>query len=394
MPSGDATIGIDSRVDDTLVAMRHAARALTSPTASQPDELRAMMAARDALDAAITEGLAEMEATRGFEVEDASSLAVWAARELQMGSAEARARVRTAHALRDLPEARSAYARGLMSFAHARLFEFAMRHVGRDETIALEPVLVGVATAAEPAELKKVVRHTKAVQHPDELDEAWIRGMEARDLHVSKFADGWFVNGFLPIHVGARLDAVLTSFSVPREAGDTRTAAQRRVDGLDLLLTRVLADGLPTDGTVVPQIHVVVDAGTLQAALVPAAEPLFTPHEPAMLVGFGRIGRRLLAHLTCGAALTPILVEDVELDHTVLDVGRAERAATRKQRRAVWLEQGGTCDTSHCRNSIDHIHHRWAWSAGGPTDMANLVGLCHACHVYTHARDGTGCAAA
>lgn len=371
---------VSGDVDATLAALRSAAQALTSPTTSLADEVRALAVARNALDAALTDSLAEMEQTRGFEAEDASSLPTWAAREVRMDPAETRARVRASHALRDLPSVRTAFAGGRVSFEHARLFAYSTRHVGHQETRDLESVLLDLAAVAEPSVLRQAVRYAKAVIHPDSLDEAWIRGMERRDLTLAKLEDGWHVNGFLPIDVGAKLATVLTSLSVPRGADESRSAAQRRVDGLDTLLTRVLADGLPTDGTVTPQLHVIVEAEP--------ADP-GEPAAPAVLTGFGPIGPRLLEQIACGATMTPYRVEVVEGRRHLIDVGKAQRLATRKQRQAIWLTQGGICHRSHCRNPIDHLHHVTPWSRGGPTAVDNLVGLCHACHTHTHARDGT-----
>ena len=39
-----------------------------------------------------------------------------------------------------------------------------------------------------------------------------------------------------------------------------------------------------------------------------------------------------------------------------------------------------------CTGRNEHAHHRRLRSAGGPTTAANLLGVCHRCHAWIHAR--------
>lgn len=375
--------------ESTIEAMRGAAGAMRSPVSSVHDEVRALKQARDAIDSAIASRLAEMEAARAHELENASSLTTWARRELRMEAAETHTYLRAARAARDLPELAVAFGAGRTSLKHANLAAFSIKHVGLEPTRQIESPLVESAQAHAPGRIKRLIDRLRASVHPEQLDKAWIDGMAKADFNLHKTFEGWHVTGFLPIETGAKFKAVLESLSVPRASADDRTAAQRRVEGLDALLTDVLARGLPTDGTVAPQIHVFVDAGTLQQALAPATESAFEPADPATLVGFGHIGPMLLRHLTEGAGLTPILVDRIEPNPRVLDVGRTRRLATTKQRHAVWVHQAGQCANDGCANSIDDLHHLTAWFAGGATSIDNLSGLCQKCHQYWHARDGT-----
>ena len=72
-------------VDTTIATMRDAARVLRSVTSSTADEVKALAAVRNAVDAAMCERLAAMDAAREHEVDGASSIATWARRELQPG---------------------------------------------------------------------------------------------------------------------------------------------------------------------------------------------------------------------------------------------------------------------------------------------------------------------
>jgi hypothetical protein len=107
--------------------------------------------------------------------------------------------------------------------------------------------------------------------------------------------------------------------------------------------------------------------------------------KPAVLEGFGPIGPQLLAHLLCGAELTPFLIRTIQRNTEVLDVGRTERYATPRQAKAISLRQNGRCAAPGCRHPIAHHHHTRWWSEGGRTDLHDLVGLCRKCHTLVHA---------
>lgn len=373
-----------THIDQLLSVMHDAVAVLESVSSSAADELRVMKVLQDATSAALSQGLAEFNETRAYEGEDATSTVVWARRELHLDAGEVRQHLRCADAMRSLPQLKDHAVAGGLSGRHVNLFAFSLRHVGRDETAAIEAQLVDYAVSAAPSKLKEKVDEFRARIHPEELDLNWIKGLDKQHISLARLETGWHLTGHLPIDTGVKLKQVLDSLAVPTDAGDTRSAMARRLDGFDRLLSRVLADGLPTDGTVRPQLHVIVEAGTLKAALAPDPETEFTATVPARLVGFGCIGPRLLRYLTGDSDLTPVLVEKIEPNATVLDVGRTHRYATPKQRHAIWIRQNGECATTGCHNSIDHLHHETPWSAGGLTDLDHLTGRCHACHTHLH----------
>lgn len=366
--------------------LRSVAHTLRSPTSALTDELRALAQLRNAIDAAMSNRLSSLDETRGFEAEGASNTVSWARRELRMDASDTRHTLRAKRTATVLPSVGRAFGSGSLSARHVQMFTYALKHVGESETMAACQALVEFALTNEPSELGSLVRQVRDLTHPDDLDARWVAGMDRADLHLSKLMEGWHLTGFLPQEVGARLDALLRSWTVPISAQDNRTPADRRINNLDQLLERALADSLPTDGTIRPQIHVTVDAGSFRRALTPHDDTvLFEPLAPATLTGFGHIGPKLLRYLTCEAAIEPILIDKIDRNHHVLDVGRSQRLATAKQRTAIWHNQGGQCAAPGCRHSISHVHHvRWH-SRGGPTNLDNLIGLCGQCHRLVHA---------
>ncbi len=367
-------------------AMREAAWVLRSVSTSTSDELRAIEVAIRALQAAKCERLAEMDVTRKHEAEGASSIGTWARRELHQDAGLTRQMVRAASTCRDLPAVGEAARSGAISFGHVNSFTYALKHVGVEETRQLDEPLVEIAKALTPAEFHAKVRQIRDVLHPDDLDRAWLDGMDKRDIRLAKTVEGWHLTGFLDIETGAKLDAILKNLSVPRDGGDERSPAERRMDALDEMCTRVLGNGLPSDNGIRPHITVTVEAETLTSIAVPSApRPMDLDAEPAVLQGFGPIGPALLAHLLCGAEVTPILISTIERNVEILDVGRTERYATPRQAKAISLRQNGACAAPGCRHPISHNHHIVWHSRGGATDLHNLLGLCRKCHSLVHA---------
>ncbi len=372
-------------VETTIATLRDAASAMRSVTTSTADEIRALSDARNAIDAALSERLAVMDEAREHEAEGASSIGTWARRELHQDAGLTLQMVRAAATFRALPAVGEAARSGAISSDHVKSFSYALKHVGVEETQLIEAPLLEVATHVAPSEFHAKVRQIRAVMHPHDLDQAWLKGMDKRDIRLAKTTEGWHVTGFLDIETGAKLNTILTTLSVPRDADDQRSPSERRMDALDGLCSRVLEHGLPADNGVRPHINVTADAETLQAmANDEARRSLDLDVQPATLEGFGPIGPQLLAHLLCGAELTPFLIKTIDKNTEVLDVGRTERLATPRQAKAISLRQQGVCAAPSCWHPIAHNHHiRW-WSQGGWTDLDNLIGLCRKCHSLVH----------
>lgn len=372
--------------ETTIATLRDAARAMRSVTTSPGDEIRVIETAIRALQAAKCELLADMDESKSHEAEGASSIGTWARRELNQDAGLTRQVVRAASTFRDLPAVGEAARSGGISFGHVNSFTYALKHVGVEETRLIEAPLLELAKHVAPSEFHAKVRQIRAVMHPDDLDEAWLKGMDKRDIRLAKTIEGWHVTGFLDIETGAKLNLILQNLSVPRDSDDERKPSERRMDALEQICTTVLEHGLPADNGIRPHINVTVDADTLKAmANDEARRTLDLDLQPATMEGFGSIGPGLLAHLLCGAELTPFLTTTVGKNTNVLDVGRTERLATPRQAKAIRLRQQGVCAAPGCRHPISHNHHITWWSQGGRTDVDNLIGLCRKCHTLVHA---------
>ena len=209
--------------------------------------------------------------------------------------------------------------------------------------------------------------------------------MAKEDIQLSAVPEGWHLTGFLKTETGAKLKTVLDSLSIPTVANDDRTSAERRVAGLDQLLSSVLESGLPTSKGIRPQLSVIVGVETLHEAMTAQPGNAQPVGEPAELAGFGPIGPQLLSYLACTGDITPILASGDDIEQAqVLNVGDTIRLATPAQRKAVHARQGGVCAAPGCTHTHLDIHHTTWWSQGGRTDLDELIGICSNCHSLVH----------
>lgn len=367
--------------------LHHAVRALLdaplelATNAEKASILRAVQASQDLLDGVKAEVLESFAQSGGPEDDGAPTLKAWARRTLRLSATEVGRLTTAARTLRRLPAVREALAAGRVRLQHVHEFSSGLVK-GGEEIIELgTDYLLSVAEVHEPAALREEVRAWIDAVHPDSLDEAYIRGMDKRDLQVSRVGDGYVVNGFLDIPTGAKLKTVLDSLGSTSDRDDRRPPSERRLAGLDALLTAVLDDGLPTRKGIRPHLHVTVDLDRLRGDAAA---------EPARLQGWGVIGDRLLGSLLCDADVTGVLTDGFTSgplpQAAVLNVGRSERLATPAQRSAIMVRQGGRCANPGCDNTSLEIHHLDWWVRDlGLTDLDKLVGLCARCHHLLHA---------
>jgi hypothetical protein len=157
-------------------------------------------------------------------------------------------------------------------------------------------------------------------------------------------------------------------------AGDQRPYDRRMADALVDVAWHHLDNGLvPQNGSQRTHLQVTTSLETLKALDgAPAAELEFSLP----------ISAKAVERLACDCSITRILLDS---DSMVIDVGRAKRAISAPQRKAlnardqhcVWPG----CDRPASWSSGHHLVH---WIHGGSTDLPNLALLCYRHHWMVH----------
>jgi hypothetical protein len=407
---------------------QEAAGMITTAMAERLQEL-ALQLRRQAADIAAAEcrwlvALAEFERDGGWALEGAKSCAAWLVWACGMGPEAARERVRIARALTTLPLVRERFARGELSYSKVRA-------ITRVATAENEALLVTYAQHATAAQLEEVVRGYRRIRETEEdetegelahRERRWARWRVDEDGYVHLSArlpadDGMTVVktleavadwlGQQPADTpGSReqpLDPAMGRGDRPVEAKRWETAEPADVRLADAL--SVLAETTRTHGPAACpgderyQVVVLVREGVLQGdgAAVDAGdeaparasgavgrlagERLPGPDVPARIVDGPGLDVTSARRIACDASIVA-LVEDAQ--GTPLGVGRRGRTVPRRLRRALERRDRG-CRFPGCstRQFVD-AHHIWHWSAGGPTELDNLILVCRFHHTLLH----------
>jgi len=155
---------------------------------------------------------------------------------------------------------------------------------------------------------------------------------------------------------------------------DHRKRDRRLGDALVEAAHRLLDGGrLPQRATQRPHLQVTTTLETLLGHTgSPAADLEFSIP----------ISAKAVERIACDCNVTRILLNS---DSAVIDVGRSKRVINPAQRRALNVRDKGCrwpgCDRPATWTSGHHLVH---WTRGGPTDLPNLVLLCHRHHWMVH----------
>jgi hypothetical protein len=210
---------------------------------------------------------------------------------------------------------------------------------------------------------------------PDAADENAVRRYEQRGLSGAVTLDGMVAGRFLldPVAGSAFLTAV--DAAAPLEAGDRRTAPQRRADGLGEIVRHFLSSG-DAPRTAGAHPHVVVTTGGPGHAGEPGSEG-------SRLSWVGLVPDSTAQRVACDAQVT---VVGVDPDGQATGLTRQRRFFTWGQRLAMIARDGDRCPWPWCDRPVwwTHGHHLVHSEDGGPTTVANGALPCEGHHVLLH----------
>jgi hypothetical protein len=345
------------------------------------DDVAALVAERNRLDARLARAVRAAEASQAPERDGQRSMAAWLRGHCRLSPAVASRLVTAGRALEHLTVLAEAADAGQVTAEQVaeaaklitpqRLATIAAAGVDLGE---VDGVLTGVAVEADHAALVQVVAQYLVALDPDgpEPDPT-----EGRSLTLSKHSDGSLsLRGHLDAVGGEKLQAALEAHvQADRPAGDDRTRAQRQGDALVQIADNTLATGqVPVLRSVKPHVAVRIDLDDL-------ADPATGAGTATM--GFGAtISAARARWLACDGRISRVVFGP---DGVPLDVGREARLVSGHLRRAVELRDGGCvftgCDAPTHWSDVHHLVH---WIDGGDTSLDNSALLCERHHTKVH----------
>src|SRR5947209_9635133 len=232
---------------------------------------------------------------------------------------------------------------------------------------------IGYAAEFSIKDLNRLSDHTRYVVDPNGFDRETEENYAERFLHISEMNGMYHLSGVMDPEGGSALKSAVDSLAKRLGGDDIRTPRQRRADALTELTYHAMEAGtMPKRHGVRPHITVTTSLEGLKGEVGAAASEL----QPGMLVSSKTVRR-----LACDGTLARIL----KADSVVVDVGRATRAVSPAQWRALKARHR-TCAAPGCDRPINWTspHHVEFWGRGGKSDLHNLLPLCYFHHRLVH----------
>jgi hypothetical protein len=244
----------------------------------------------------------------------------------------------------------------------------------------LEEQVLQETEGLPPAE---VARHARELRDSVDRDGVADRERELRrrrHLHLVPQPDGMTrLSGLLDPESAAIVGAAVDAATSPRRGVRfvDPTAAPVLADDDDRTIEQIAVDAL---------VELVRIGSTADAeAVLGTARPAVRIHVRADDIGFeGQTSAASVAtaqRYACAVGVIPIVFDRDQ----PLDVGRAQRLFTARQRIALAARDGG-CRFPGCDRPPTwcEAHHITPWSRGGPTDVADGILLCRHHHLLLH----------
>ena len=373
---------VDSLDGTTSDRLLQEARQLTGVDvgACSDDELLELVRSMEAADRTIAavrgHVLAELERRGTTEQTVGLVTRSWLASEFGLPKSECSRRVRVALRLRrTLPLVDQALADGRLGFDHARLlYELCTPRVV-DAVVELQQPLIDLAADVRFEVWARDVRDLIAV-----LDADGGHQPEPERSHLSL---NHGLHGELVIRGVLHGDAARTVEHALRSAADRMFHRARRdlsatpnlpLPARNELLAAALVDLLRSGNAAEGPRH------------APAADVTLVVHADQFGSAVAADGEKLdqptASVLMCDPVLHALVVDSLGVP---LDLGRSVRFATKDQRRAASVRDGGCvfpgCDAPSSWCDLHHVEHA---EHGGRTDLRNLASLCRHHHGISH----------
>ena len=289
---------------------------------------------------------------------------------------EAHSHVKTAEALRELPEAFEAVAEGRVSATNAKQLAAAVERTSTSD-VGSDSELLAKAESMRPEQFAREARRWVIDREHDDGESEHRRQRARRCVRVWDGDDGMVhLRGEFDTVTGRRIGNRLRAEAARMYDADKKNSqdsdSQRRsfqqcmADALDNLTTN--NNGAGGGGKPVADICVVAHVDDATGKLI------------AELPGGDRLPRSVLEEIACNAKWTGMVYD---ARGALLWQGHSKRTATAAQRKALKALYGG-CFACGADFEICQAHHVRPVSEGGPTNVDNMVPACWGCHNKIH----------
>lgn len=318
--------------------------------------------------------IAAYDRREGWAGWQAKSCAHWLNWRCGVSMRTAREHVRVARALDEFALVRRTFLAGELSYSKVR----AITRVAVPEN---EADLVEIARDGTASQVERVCAGMRRA-HRNEADDSKDAVKGAHTTMVNNGDGTATITITAPVAEAKRayaamLDRADAQVADAQHEGHSRSDTIERLGGVARIRTEVacaLLDGTidarempPTDMLVVLDVE----------ALGPDA-----PHDATCTFNHERLPPLVARRLACDSRLQ-LALDDAVGD--ALGIGRSSRVVPRRIRRAMVRRDNNMCRFPGCEATRRlHAHHIVHWADGGPTELDNLVSLCHFHHQSVH----------
>ncbi len=305
--------------------------------------------------------------TAAFLRNETGETAGWASRRIRLG-----------RALEDsLPETRRVWGEGAIGMDKATVIAAAVDGLDADSAGKAEAILAEAAPAATRKDLITMGDKIRTLTEPEDAEQKARADFMRQGVTLSETLGGCRLSGWLNTEAGAIVKNALERFTAkpaPAAIGEpTPSPKLRRALGLIEMAKQALShQSCERDNTARPTVVVTLPLDALKYQL-----------GVSDVEGGGTMNAAAVRRLACDADIIPMIFGS---DGAVLDAGRSRRTVSSMQRTAISVRD------KHCRfDGCDRPpswcqgHHIREWVRDhGPTDLENLILLCHQHHHLVH----------
>ena len=338
------------------------------------EEVRDLRSVIDSLEAAFCRRTRAFQRRGGHLAEGAPSAVSWLRHNCKMSSTSAADRLCVGKELESLPQVAEALAAGEIGYQSSSVLCHLRDQLGEKRELFVEDEMLELARKHTVKDLRFLCLHARHAADPDGFFKDAEADFSRRRLQISQMADGMHViDGVLDPVGGAAVKTALEALTRHFTPDDVRSHSQRMADALVELTHHALDEGrLPARGGVKPHVSLTTTVEALKGEL----------GAPAVDVEFSLpVSSRTLERFACDCTMSRVLMADSQ----VIDVGRATRVVSAPTARALRVRDRG-CRWPGCDRPVNWTspHHIEFWIRGGPTNLPNLVSVCHFHHRQVH----------